>query len=214
MPSIKLGPGECPDIETGARFFAALAFPAANESRQRADAIRALAADYLHEANRVDGSTEPFADARLNSFVELDPKWCRGQLRTLRRRLRDRSFAARAVRPWVREWTDDPHPPVNGIKKFSQRQIALYLCGDNPELAQNFQNRVWRPSRPVLHVAITYDLLLTSLGSEERDFQVDLANTRVVEHLVERAALVQDLISSDPRFGRSPVETISFEWVA
>jgi hypothetical protein len=56
---VKLGPGECPNMETGARYFAALAFPGAHEDRARQDAARGWVGAYLHEANRVDGSNEP-----------------------------------------------------------------------------------------------------------------------------------------------------------
>src|SRR5258706_3311698 len=151
---IRLGPGECSDIETGARFFAALAFPGKNEEGARENAVRAWAGAYLHEANRIDECTEPFEDQRLNEFVALPPAWCRAKLRTAGRRFRDRGDGARAVRPWVRDILRDPHPPVAGVRKFNQRQVALHLCGDDPEKAANFQRRVWRPCRPVIHIAV------------------------------------------------------------
>ena len=136
---IRLGPGECFDLETGARYFAALAFPGPEEAEARESAIRGWIGAYLHEANLVDHCDDPFADPRLNELVQLPPAWCRAQIRTTHRRLRNRSEAARAVRPWVRELLGLEPRAVPGVKKFTQRQIALYLCRDDPECAANFQ---------------------------------------------------------------------------
>ncbi len=209
---IRLGPGECSDIETGARFFASLAFPGTSEECARDDAVRAWAGAYLHEANKVDESAEPFADPRLNEFVALPPRWCRAKVRTVMRRLRDRADAARAVRPWIRVIMNDPHPPVVGIRKFTQRQIALLLSGNDPERAANFQARVWRPCRPVMHIAVAQDLLLASPSAPRTGFGIDLASVGHFATIVEAANKLQPLISADQRFGIRPDEQITLEW--
>jgi hypothetical protein len=154
--TIRLGPGACADVETGARYFAALAFPGPQEANARENAIRGWVGAYLHEANLVDHCDDPFEDPRLNELVQLAPAWCRAQLRTTRRRLGDRSAAARAVRPWVRQLLGLAPRLVPGVEKFTQRQIALYLCDGDSERAANFQKRIWRPSRPVLHLKMRY----------------------------------------------------------
>lgn len=212
--TIRLGPGECSNVETGARYFAALAFPGAREDQARQDATTAWVASYLHEANRVDESNEPFADQRLNSFVQLSPDWCRAKLRTTNRRLRDRSNLARALRPWGRDLIQNPHPPVPGIRKFTQRQISLYLNGNDPEHAANFQRRIWRPGRPVIHHLIVNDMLLCQFGGQETEFHSKLADANFVGALIERAKLVEPLIHHDPRFGVAMEELLQLEWVS
>jgi hypothetical protein len=125
---IWLGPGECPDTETGARYFAALAFPGAGEEQARLDAMRAWAGLYLHEANRVERSDDPFEDHRLNAFVQLPLAWCKAKVRTGRHRLRNRSDAARAVRPWMRESLHEfapPHPRRAQINAAPDRPVSL-----------------------------------------------------------------------------------------
>ena len=210
---IRLGPGECPDPETGARFFAALAFPGAREEQARIEAVQGWTGAYLHEANKVDVSDAPFEDPRLNAFVERPLQWCKAKVRTGRRRLRDRSDAARVARPWVREILDSPHPPVLGIRKFTQRQIALHLFDGDAEKAANFQHRVWRPSRPVLHIAIAYDLVLSATGQKEEEFGLDLATTEFVGALVVGAKSLEPLILNDPRFGIGKSDILQLEWV-
>ena len=175
--------------------------------------MRAWAGLYLHKANRVERSDDPFEDHRLNAFVQLPLAWCKAKVRTGRRRLRNRSDAARAVRPWMRESLDNLHPRVPGVRKFMQRQIALYLCRDDPERSANFQNRVWRPSRPVLHLAIASDLLLCTLREKRAENGVDLASAKLVSELVARAKLVQPLILGDPRFGVTEEDLLQLDWV-
>lgn len=211
---IRLGPGECSDPETGARYFGALAFPAAGEHLARLDAVRGWVGAYLHEANRVDGCSEPFADHRLNEFVQLPRAWCKARVRTARRRLRDRSDAARAMRPWVRDWLNNPHSPVPGVRKFTQRQIALYLSENDIERSANFQERVWRPSRPVLHLAIAYDLFLSALGEGRTEYGLDLASTALVGELVAFAKQIKPLFLSDERSVASDEDLLDLVWIS
>ncbi len=209
---IRLGPGECSDIETGARFFAVLAFPEVAEEQKRLDAVRAWVGAYLHEANRIDECNVPFKDARLNEFVELPAKWCRAKTRTTMRRLRNRGEAARAVRPWILEIMGVPQRPVDGIRKFSQRQIALHLCDNDPERAANFQKRVWRPSRPVIHIAAAYDQLLPWPSEQSTTVAVYLSSAKPIEILVSWANQLQLSIAADPRFGINPNEQVNMIW--
>ena len=209
---IRLGPGECSNVETGARYFATLAFPGAHERSDREHGAAAKAALYLHEANRVDDCDDPFADPRLNELVSLDPRWCRARVRTMIRRLADRADVARAVRPWIREVLDDEHRAMPEVKKFTQRQIAFYLCGGDVAKADNFQKRVWRPSRPVLHMAVAQDLGLSLSGAHE-PINVDLASINLIGAMVEIANQLVPRLCSDRRFGVSESNLISLEWI-
>ena len=91
QPIVRLGPGECSIIETGARYFATLAFPAKQECKARDDATKAWVAQYLQQINRTDRTDDPFEDPKFNELVALDPAWCKSRLKTVRRRLRDRA---------------------------------------------------------------------------------------------------------------------------
>ena len=213
LQSIRLGPGECPDIESGARFFAALAFSHPAEAQARNNAIAAWVASYLRKVNQVDGCVEPFEDFRLNRFTGLSPTWCQATLRTAMRRLRDRSACARAVRPWITELLGGQHPPVAGVAKFTQRQIALYLCGNDPQRAANFERRVWRPSRPVVHLAAANDCHLTATDPLGSHVGVDLSSADLIKKLVQDAAQLQPLIEADDRFGTSVDGQVTLTWI-
>lgn len=210
---VRLGPGECSDIESGARYFAALAYPMKADFQDRTSAAAAWVATYLHKINEVDGSNDPFEDTRLNLFACLPPSWCRATLRTAMRRLRDRSDCARAVRPWILELLGGHHAPVPGVAKFTQRQIALYLCNNQPQRAANFERRVWRASRPVIHMAAANDLYLSAIDPEGKDTGVDLSSVELIKNRVAQAAQLQPLIAADPRFGIEADEQITLTWV-
>lgn len=211
---IRLGPGECSDIEPGARYFAALAFPGVAEDAARQDAVAAWVGSYLHETNRIDACDQPFADERLNEFIRHPAKWCRGKLRTTHRRLRNRSDAARAVRPWVRDLLGQPHQTVPGLRKFTQRQIALYLCSNNPEHADNFQKRVWRPARPIIHYLAAQDLLPSSVADDQTVVNIDLATTDLIPGLLDNAGSLFPLICANKRFGVAENDLLQMHWVA
>lgn len=207
------GAGHLP-FETGARFFATLAFPGSTEVEARLDAERAWIASWLHEQNRIDGTDQPFIEQRLNELVCLDPSWVRQKLRTARRRLRNRSEAARLTRPWVRELENlEPHRPVEGIKRFTTRQIALHLCNDNDDAAHNFQKRIWRPSRPVLHYAIAHDRALSLLEVEERETAIPMDAVEVFRATTEHGNHLAAKIAADSRFGINADDQHLLQWI-
>ena len=126
---------------------------------------------------------------------------------------------ARAVRPWIRDLIDQPHPPVPGVRTFTQRQIALWLTGENDpqgdpvERAANFQKRVWRPGRPVLHLAVAQDVVLCTNGAEGNDFGVSLDAVEVFARIVTQAEDVAALIADDLRFATGRADLFRLEWV-
>lgn len=210
---LRLGPGECSDVETGARFFSALAFPGVDEEIARTNAEVAWAGQFLHEANRIDGSSAPFADPRLNELVNADPAWCGAALRTSRRRLGDRMRTARSVRPWIRDWLERPQPLPGGMKKFSQRQIAKYLSGGDQEKADNFQKRVLRPSRPVLHLAVAIDVHDFEAGHIKLDCGINLTDVDWFSRLVLLSNVLKMHICATAAFRLREQDLLHFVWV-
>ena len=211
---VRLGPGECSNIETGARFFAALAFPGVDEAEAQQDAAAALVASYLHAANRIDQTDVPFLDSRLNAFAQRSPEWAKPVFNAVKRRLRYRLLLARGLRPWILQGLGQAPKAVPTIKKFTQRQISLFLNGNDAQRADNFQKRVWRPSRPVIHVAAACDLALCETGGEQTVFSVNLAEVKTIEGLVECSQRVKTLVCRDPRFRVTDDDLLHFEWIA
>ena len=211
---MRLGPGECSNVETSARFFAALAFPGVDQVTDRQDAVAAWAGSYLHEQNRVDQTDEPFEDRRLNEFVSLPPRWCKRTMRNASRKLRGRYILARALRPWVQEALGLTQILPPGVDKSTQQKISLWLFNDDGDSANNFRKRVWRPSLPVAHIAIAHDLIFSGYGREQMTFTTNLANVGLIELIVGLARHMEAVVCGTPRFKVAPDELLHFEWVA
>ena len=210
---VNIGPAIGYNFEIGARFFAALAFPSVHEDASRANAETAWTASHLHKQNKVDGTTAPFQDDRLNVIAAHTPRWARQILRTTKRRVLDRSKAARAVRPWISELVfGNSHPPVSGIKKFTQRQVSIWLCNGDEEQGVRFQERVWRPARPVLHYAIAIDEASYPLDSPENEIEIAISAVQVFRAVVARGAELAPYLAADRRFGISPEEQLHLVW--
>jgi hypothetical protein len=213
LREVRLGPGECPDIQTGARFFAALAFPAIKEEGLRKEAELAWVGQYLQNVNRIHGVSDPYADPRLRELVMIDPVRCKKALRTSARRLRDRLAAARSVVPWVREWLQNPQALPPGMEKFSQRQIALHLKGGDPVAADNFQKRPLWQSRPVLHLAVANDLHDLELGESPLKRRVDLAQIDWFARVIFLSNVVKVHFYTDKRYGVREQDLLHLVWV-
>ncbi|MGD9712978.1 MAG: hypothetical protein AB7V46_13040, partial [Thermomicrobiales bacterium] len=155
--------------------------------------MAAWVVSYLHVANRIDDTNAPFADDRLKAFSDLSPQWASARLRTAKRRLRDRYFLARALRPWVREALGMPQTMPTGIDKFTQEKISLWLHDDQEERANNFRKRAWRPGLPVAHIAIACDFVLAPYGRERKEFPIDLADVGLIERIVTLAPHMENV---------------------
>ena len=121
---------------------------------------------------------------------------------------------SRALRPWTRELKGEQHPPVAGIAEFTQGQIALYLNGGSPEKASRFEARVWRVARPVSHILVAQDDLLSRLPGEHERFPEDLARCApLIAMIVEFANTLAPLICDLPKFGVKSDDLIPFVWI-
>lgn len=121
--------------------------------------------------------------------------------------------AARAVRPWVRDCLRRPQPLPPGLTKFTQRQIAHYLSSSDPERADNFQKRVLRLSRPVLHLAVAADLQCFASGGEEAEHGVDLLETDWFAAVVGLSNQIKTPLCTDKRFGMCELDLLHLVWV-
>src|SRR5712672_1686219 len=109
----------------------------------------------------------------LRAKCEMDPVWANSpqsvkpiylcqterdlnrSLRTLQRRLRDRMVAARMAYPFLKEAETGEVPELPpSVKRLSINQMAeLVLTDAGHTDPENVETRIWRESRPVIHLA-------------------------------------------------------------
>jgi hypothetical protein len=212
--TIELGPGVEEPFETGAKFFAALAFPAATEVAARHKAVEAMYAIGLRMTNKAERCELPFSIARLNEYVSVGPAQANAAFRKLKRRIRDRFHAARAARPILHPLiAGGPHPPVEGIKQFTSQQIAEWVGEQGGPDWHNFLKRVCRPSRPVLHLAVAADEMLLRSGVPEGKIPLDTQEITVFRALVLRAAALEEPIATERRLRVIRNTQLTLRWV-
>jgi hypothetical protein len=208
---LRLGPGECSHIETGAKFFAAMAFPAIDDEQAGKKAAAAMVSIWLYNVGR--SSTRPFVGPGTGRLRKMGRSWGSAALTTLTRRLQDRTTAARIVRPWIREWAGVPQDLPEGMTKFNLRQMCLFLTDGDVQAANNLQKRVVRPSRPVLHLAAAVDLYDAENGLIERDARMQLDDVDRFAQIVELANRLKGHICSDERYGVAEEDVLELAWI-
>jgi hypothetical protein len=132
----------------------------------------------------------------IHAFREL--KVIGRNLRTLKRRLRDRMVAARMVIPFLQE-VDSGQPPrlPKGVKRFSLHEMSgLVLADAGQSETKNVETRIWRPSLPVIHLAAATQILLDIGARNGRPLHIGdlLTSRRVIEAIIQEARRYETLI--------------------
>jgi len=177
-----LDPDNQPPFELGAKLISLLAFPNAREVDLRRRAFEALCAQVVQEACRADPENSASWRARFPVYAAIDKAEIRRRLRTLKRRLRDRMKAAQmalgyfdeAIRGYlasIGEAYPDlkseignvevrPTPLPAGVARHSLNALARHHhTHGNEEGPHNLEERVWRASLPVIHLAVAMHVL-------------------------------------------------------
>ena len=176
--------------------------------------MEAMCARQLRMTNIAERCDLPFMIARLDDYTSVGPEKANAALRTLKRRIGDRADAARAARPILHALVaGGPHPPVAGIKRFTSQQIAGWIGGQGGPDPHNFLKRVWRPSRPVLHLAVAVDEMIARSGVLESKVPVDTQEIDVFRALVLRAVALQEPVAANPGLQVIRSTQLTLRWV-
>jgi hypothetical protein len=120
-------------------------------------------------------------------------------LRTLERRLRDRIVAARMAIPFLQAAVMNAPPKLPfGIEKLSLNRLSEIAIRDlNQESdSANVETRIWRPSLPVIHLAVATALAMEAAGQAGEDINIGhlLTNRTLIEWIVTEAEKYAALI--------------------
>jgi hypothetical protein len=95
-------------------------------------------------------------------------------------------------------------PPLpDGIKRLSINQMAAFVLDDAGQVdAENVEKRVWRPSKPVIHLATAAALVGQELQKAGVPLLLEsfLFQEALIEAVLLTAELLKELISKDPEF--------------
>ena len=208
---LPLSLGSGPAYEAGAVLLSALAWPelvadqAAMGERHAAlcqYGVRLLAAADEEWAR----SPQPIKPIYL-SVAEHQVQRVR---RELFLRLAQRLAAARMVIPFLQEASGAPARLPRGMSRLSLNSLAEVAANDlNLSDAGNVGTRVWRPSRPVIHIAAAIEVASEMEAREGRTFSVldVMLREEVIRWVVDTSNSYLQLLSQNVGFRfRIPVE--------
>jgi hypothetical protein len=187
--------------EAGALLLAYLAYPGedGHDDQRRGQVHASLCACMLRARYEVapDWGSLPLL---IKPVYALQTERDRNQgLRQFKRRLRDRMIAARMASPFLEEAATGEAPELPpSLKRLSinaMSELVLEDAGYNEP--ENVEARIWRPSRPVIHLASAVHGYL-HLGTEiEAHFLRLLLDCReVIEQVVRKAEYYESLVAS------------------
>jgi hypothetical protein len=151
--------------EGSAALLAIMVYPEEHNDENLANLQATLT--HLHYRARAETDPEwgniPFLIKPLYAF--RDEKLVARDLRQLQRRLRDRMIAAKMAMPFLQEvklgYT--PKLPMN-IKKLSLAQMCLLVQEESGQAeTKNVENRIWRKSLPVIHLATSAAVIIDQM---------------------------------------------------
>jgi hypothetical protein len=185
--------------EAGAFMVSQLAYPgdSRQDDKRRCGVYTSLCACVLRARAETDPNwaTRPqLVKAIYTSQTERD----RNQgLRTLRHRLHDRMIAARMAYPFLIEAETGEIPKLpKGVKRLSINAMSELVLEDagysDPE---NVETRIWRPSRPVIHLAsAVHGCLHLDPKIEALGLGAFLTRRDVIEYVIRNAEYCEALV--------------------
>jgi hypothetical protein len=214
VPKLKLFPQKDPVYKTGAKLLGRIVYPKPEDSARRIMLEDALCYWALHYDARNDPEDRSQVSVSRAYFgftqAQLDQ-----HLKFAGKRLEERLMAGRIAAAYLRYFEEGRIPIVLGnIKRMSLNQIVGFVASSEGYTGTgNFEQRFWRPSKPVIHIAAA----LAVVGQEwKRRGEVLgllhlLLNQEHVIDVINRAILFADMIKRDTKFPVDPKCLVTIE---
>ena len=189
--------------EAGAFIFSLLAYPGGSkqEDERRLGAYTSLCACVLRAQAETDLNWAIRPQSIKPVYMSQTERESNQGLRTLPRRLNERMIAARMASAFLRqaETGEVPELPPS-VKRLSINAMSELVLEDarysDPE---NVETRIWRPSRPVIHLASAVHDYLHRIGVEHLGLGGLLMRRDAIEHVVRNAEYCEALVHRSNR---------------
>lgn len=216
------------EFEVGAQFMALLTYPKATESKQRHNVFLGLCAAYAAEQVRSTPTEATYLRVNRPKYFGVAPKHSRQALRLVRTSLKHRLLAALMARPFIGQALEgDNYALPPGLGELTPSTMAERISTiHNISPTENLMHRIWRPSLPVLHLAVGLENAkkrertpaaddphpdtdaLVEPESEAFDTQ-DIARIR---EAIKLSVFAAEIIGQDSRIHIAPHELVGIRW--
>ena len=196
--------------EAGAMLVTHLAYPgdSAWGEEQRAQLHGALCTCMLQAMSYVDPAWAISPQPVKPIYASLTERDCKRSFRKLPRLLRDRMVAARMAYPFLKEAEGGEALELPAdIRRLSLNQMAeLVLADARHSDPENVEARIWRPSRPVIHLASAVHGYLHVVEPADAllGFVPLMTDRIVLEYVVRQAEYCESLVAKSKRLRINP----------
>jgi hypothetical protein len=201
----KLGIHEC-----GAALITLLAYPA-NSEKERSQLHASLCANALR-TQFLGPPDDQVAQLMKPIYAFRDREEIIKDLKTLKRRLRDRMVAARMAMGFLQLAAGKVPKLPAGIRRLSLNQMSeMVLVDAGQSEPENVETRIWRPSLPVIHLAAATAVKINNVekaGLGRFDFMELIMCRPLVEAIVHEAQAYEGLMSKSPHFPLNPANFV------
>jgi hypothetical protein len=163
-------------FECGAAVLALLAFPSSTDA-ERAEIAASLCSAHLRAKFKEAGNPEELVKAK---YAFRDEATIRKDLKKLDRLVRDRMAAAHVAIAFLQNAIGHRPNLPGDVKRLSINQLSEFAMRHaNQSIPENFETRIWRPSRPVIHLAAAVAVAINdreSMGEKRTGYGDLIAN--------------------------------------
>lgn len=197
--------------------------------------LLAYPADDEHDTKRSNLHASLCALALRTQFDESSPEWCQPQLmkpvyafrdetqtnrdlKTLKRRLRDRMVAAHMAMPLLQEVKLGRPPKLpDDLKRLSINALSEFVLKDAVQTEpKNVETRIWRPTLPVIHIAAA-TAAISELAEKDGHGQISygqiVVSRPVIEAIVQEAERYEKLLVQSGKFNINPDKLVKVRLV-
>jgi hypothetical protein len=205
-----LDSGRLEPFEIGARLLALVAYPAAEELDGRKEAAEALCAETIRATCAEYPENAPQWREAYPTYSAIDDRETRRRLRTFPRRLNHRMLAARMSLGFLEQGLTGESPRLpDGMQRLSLNELSkLVMVQTHQSHAENIEHRIWRATRPVIHIASAMQVIARASGSISNDIGYPLDDFPLHRLVIEWAEFHEKLILADSRFGVKPDDLV------
>lgn len=215
---LNLGPALMPDFMTGALFHTTLAWPVVEDAARAQRVSEELMAGVIRLTKAADPALAWSVMDEWPQFnwssIEARAQKPKSALGYLDKRLTQRMAAARAGIGKIHEQLFGiPAVLPTGMTALSIDQLSKLIKSDvSINEPDDVEKQVWRPSLPIIHLAMAVQLMLAGKQGDSTEFGVGFQDIGFYREAVRIAGVLEPVVAEHPEFAVTGDQLTQIRW--